>query len=193
MRAYMVLAVAILVTACSPSGERAREAVAEAEEAITAQHAAALRFAPDAFAAVMERYAAAKDRYDAEDWAGAVEAAEEATRMARQLSGPIAEGRQRATERWPETLAGVDSMVGAVRSRLDEALRTGRYPDGMTAEDVRDARAEVDSLAAGLERADREFAGGDLAGALHAAERVGARAGALMGRLGGRPANPHGR
>lgn len=191
MKIKMLVVLTAVVTACGPSQEQADAAIEAAQEAITAQHADALRFAPDAFAEVMEGYGIAKARYDSSDWGGAVEAAEAAAAKARQLAGAIAEGKERAVEEWPAVRAGVADMLTALGGRLDDAARTRRYPEGMGAAEVRDARVLVDSLAAGLERAGREFDGGDVAGAMHAAERIRMQAGTLMADLGLQP-NPHG-
>jgi hypothetical protein len=86
----------------------------------------------------------------------------------------------------------VSAMLTALGARLDEVMRARRYPQGMTAADVRDARAQVDSLTVGLAKAVTAFDQGDLSNAMHAAERIRMQAGTLMGAVGLRPANPQG-
>jgi len=192
LRTMVVLAGAVALAACTASQQKADEAIKGAEDAITAQHADAMRFAPDAFAAVMDTYSAAKKAYDEQDWATAIEQAEAAAAQARQFPAAIEDGKAKAQERWPAVRDSVDAMLTAIGGRLDEVLRTRQYPEGMTAADVQDRRARVDSLAAGLARAATEFDRGDLAGAMHATDRLRMEAGRIMMDLGLMPRNPHG-
>lgn len=192
-RVMMVVAAAALgLGACAPSRQQADDALKAAESAITAQHADAMRFAPEAFAAVMDAYGAARAAYETEDWAASIAAAEAVAAQARQMAPAIALGKEQATARWPALRDSVGAMLTALDARLAEAQRTRRYPEGMTAADVGQARAEVDSLSAGLDKARAAFDQGDLADAMHAIGRVRLQAGALMGTVGLRPANPHG-
>jgi hypothetical protein len=192
LRLTVVLAGAVALGACAVSQQRADEAIKAAEEAMTAQHAEAIRFAPEAFEAVMQSYGAARDAYERKDWAAAVEAAEQATAAARQFPAAIAVGKARAQEEWPAERDSVAAMLAALGGRLDDVLRTRRYPEGRTADDVRAMRARVDSLSAMLGTAGVEFDKGDLGGAVHASDRIRMEAGRLMGDLGLMPRNPHG-
>lgn len=188
----VVAAVVVAATGCSASRPQADDALKAAESAITAQHAEAMRFAPEAFAAVMATYDSARTAYDKEDWGEVVAAAERTAARARQLAPAITAGKEDAAAQWPAVQDSVQSMLTAVRERLAEAQRTRRYPAGMTAADVRGAQAVVDSLTTGLAKARTAFDQGDLAGAMHAAERVRMQAGALMGSVGLTPRTPHG-
>lgn len=188
----MALVGAVALAACAASQQQADEALKAAESAITAQHADAMRFAPEAFKAVMETYGAARTAYDAEDWPTVVAKAEEAAAQARQMAPTITEGKAQAAARWPMMQDSVSAMLTALGARLDEVARARRYPDGMTAADVQEARVQVDSLTAGLAKAAAAFEQGDLSNAMHAADRIRLQAGTLMGALGLRPKNPHG-
>jgi len=192
-RMAVVAAVAMAVSGCAASRQEADEALQAAESAITAQHAEAMRFAPEAFAAVMASYDSARTAYGQEDWGAAVGAAERAAERARQLAPAITAGREAAAAEWPAARDSVEAMLSALGSRLAEVQRSRQYPEGVTAADVRAALAKVDSLTAGLGKAQTAHEQGDLAGALHALERVRTQAGALMGSVGLRPRNPHGR
>lgn len=195
MKAVGLTAVAVMVVvlnACAASRRQADEALKAAESAITAQHADAMRFAPEGFAAVMEAYRTARAAYEEEDWATAIAAAESTAAQARQMAPAIAAGKEQAAARWPMVRDSAEAMLSALGERLAEVQRTRRYPEGMTAADVQVAQAQVDSLSAGLGKARAAFDQGDVAGAMHATERVRMEAGALMGAVGLRPANPHG-
>ena len=187
-----VMAVALLLHACAASRQQADEALKAAESAITAQHADAMRFAPERFAVVMEAYRAARAAYEKEDWTAAIAAAESTAAQARRMAPAIAAGKEQAAARWPMVRDSVEAMLGALGERLADVQRTRRYPEGMTAAAVGVAQAQVDSLSAGLGKARAAFDQGDVAGAMHAAERVRIQAGALMGAVGLRPASPHG-
>jgi soluble cytochrome b562 len=190
MRAGRIAAAVLLLSACAASQEQADVALKAAEDAITAQHADAMRFAPEAFDAVMASYDSARAAHAAGDWAAAVAAAERTAARARQLAPAIADGRERVAAHWPLVRDSVAAMLAAVRERLGEVARTRRYPAGMTAADVRGAQARADSLAVGLDRARGAFEQGDLAAALHAVERVRAQAVTLMGAVGLPPSPP---
>ena len=191
-RMVVVAVVAMALSACAASRQRADEALKDAENAITAQHADAMRFAPEAFAAVMESYGAARAAYKKEDWAGAIAAAENTAARARQMAPAIAGGKEQATARWPVLHDSVSAMLSALDARLADAERTRRVPPGMTAANLGLARAQVDTLRTGLDQAAAAFGRGDLADALHAAERIQMQAGSLMASVGLRPSNPHG-
>jgi hypothetical protein len=188
----MALVGAVALAACAASQQQADEALKAAESAITAQHADAMRFAPEAFNAVMETYGAARTAYDAEDWPTVVAKAEEAAAQARQMAPTITEGKAQAAAHWPMMQDSVSAMLTALGARLEAVARERQYPDGMTAADVQEARVQVDSLTAGLAKAAAAFEQGDLSNAMHAADRIRLQAGTLMGALGLRPKNPHG-
>lgn len=191
MKRVMALVLGLGIVGCSASQQQADAALEAAQEVITAQHAEALRFAPDAFAAVMERYGVATASYDAQDWAAAIEAAEETAAQARQLTGAIADGRARAAADWPAMRDKVAEMLAMLDGRVADALRTRQYPEGVTADGLRAVQARIDTLETRLADADRGMEA-DLAGALHAAEQIRAQAGSLMVEAGLRPRNPHG-
>lgn len=187
-----IAAASIVAAGCAASQGDADAAFREVESVITAQHAEALRFAPDAFAAVMERYAAARREYEAKDWDAAIEGVEAALARARQLPSVIAEGRERVIAAWPATRDSIDRMLTALERRLTEVARTRHYPSGLGAADLAEVQGMLDSLNASWQRASGAFEAGDLAAALHAAERVGQGAAGLETRLGMRLGNPDG-
>jgi hypothetical protein len=193
VRLTTMAAIMVVLNACAASRQQADEALKAAESAITAQHADAMRFAPESFAAVMEAYRTARAAYEKEDWAAAIAAAESTATQARRMAPAIAAGKEQAAARWPMVRDSAEAMLSALGERLAELQRTHRYPEGMTAADVQVARTQVDSLSAGLGKARAAFDRGDVADAIHAVERVQMEAGALMGAVGLRPASPHGR
>jgi hypothetical protein len=188
----MVVATALAMSGCAASRQQADEALKAAESAITAQHADAMRFAPEAFAAVMDAYRVARAAYEREDWAGAIAAAETVAAQARQMAPAIALGKEQAVAHWPALQDSVSAVLAALDQRLAELRRTRRYPEGMTAADVPVVQAQVDSLSAGLGKARVAFDQGDLADAMHAVGRVRLQANTLMGTVGLRPSHPHG-
>jgi hypothetical protein len=191
VRLVAVLGLVVGAVACAATQQDADQALKETESAITAQHAEAIRFAPNAFAAVMQAYSAARKSYDAKDWAAAIAGAQDAATKARQLPAAITEGRDRAVAAWPTTQDSVRRMLAVVGERVGELERTRRYPIGVTAQDVAQARGMLDSLTASWDRAVREFETGDMAGALHASDQVKVGAGMLKSKLGMQPRNPH--
>lgn len=192
LRSMIVLAGAVALSACAAPQQKADEALKEAESAITAQHADAMRFAPEAFTTVMQAYGAAKQAYDEQDWTTAIAQAHDAAAQARQFPAAIEAGKAEALAQWPAVRDSLGGMLTGLGDRLDEALRTRKYPEGMTKADVQAKRTHVDSLTAGLEKAVAEFDKGELRGAMHAADQIRTEAGRLMMELGMMPGNPHG-
>lgn len=193
MRAARIVVAVALLGACAASRQQADEALKSAEGAMTAQHADAIRFAPEDFRTVMASYDSARVAYEAEDWGTVVAVAERTAGRARQLAPAIARGKEQAAARWPVVRDSVSAMLTALSERLADVQRTHDYPAGMTAVDLRAAQARMDTLAAGLQKAQGAFELGDVAGALHATERVRAQAGTVMASIGLRPRNPHGK
>jgi hypothetical protein len=192
MRAARIGMTMALLSACAASQQQADEALKSAEGAMTAQHADAIRFAPEEFRVVMASYDSARTAYEAEDWGAVVAVAGRTVGRARQLAPAIARGKEQAAARWPAVRDSVSAMLTALSERLADVQRTHDYPAGMTAMDLRAAQARIDTLTTGLQKAQRGFEMGDLTGALHAADRVRAQAGTLMASIGLRPRNPHG-
>jgi len=191
-RSMIALGVVTALGACATPQRQADQALQEADSAIRAQHADAITFAPEAFAAVGMTAGEAKAAYDSQDWQTAIEKANAAIAQAQELSAAIDSGKAAARTEWPAVRDSLDAMLDGLRARLDEALRTRKYPQDLTEADVRAKRTRVDSLSASLERATAEFEKGDLQGATHAAGRIRTDAVRLMMELGATPANPHG-
>jgi hypothetical protein len=193
MRKYWaaVPVLVVLLAGCA-SEQRADKALKETEAAITAQHAEAIRFAPAAFNAVVESYNAARKAYDQKDWGATISAAEDAQTKARALPPAIAEGRAKAVAQWPARRDSTSAMVSSLAARLAGWTRTHKYPTGVSAAQVQQMQLAVDSLGTGLDQAQQAFGAGDVAGALHALERIQQRTAQLVRESGMAPRNPHG-
>lgn len=164
------LATIVVATACGPSQRDAETAIKEAEEAITAQHAEALRYVPEAFKAVMAGYDTAKTAFDAKDYKKAVTAAHQVTAYARRdLSAALMRAKQQVSDRLTVLRDSVQRMITALDKRVG--------PRGQT-------RAAVDSLAASMRMALAAEQRGDVADALHAVMRVQTDAAALSQKVG---------
>jgi hypothetical protein len=193
MRKYWaVVPVLVVLLAGCASEQRADKALKEAEAAITAQHAEAIRFAPAAFNTVVESYKAARTAYDQKDWGAAISAAEDAQAKARELPPAIAEGRAKAVAQWPARRDSTSAMVSSLAARLAGWARTHKYPTGVSAAQIQQMQLAVDSLGTGLDQAQQAFGAGDVAGALHALERIQQRTAQLVRESGIAPRNPHG-
>jgi hypothetical protein len=159
----------VVAGACGPSQQDAQTAIKEAEEAITAQHADALRYVPQAFSALMAGYDTAKTAFDAKDYDKAVTAAHQVTAAAKHdLSLAITRAKQQISDRLDvlrdsvqQTIAALDKRVGA------------RGPN----------RAALDSLRASMQMALAAEQKGDVADALHAVMRVQTEAAALSQKV----------
>jgi hypothetical protein len=185
------LALALLVLPSCSSQKNAAAALRQAEEAITAQHAEALRYAPDAFRQVMAVYDSARRSLDSGDYRAASRFAEDAAERARNLPTAIAAGREAMQPRWGEVHGNLSLIVSSLERRLKEVDSTGRRPAGATAAQVSRARAALDTIRAGLRNAAADWQRGDRAEAIQTAERLqgqGLQALELLGvRMG-----PHG-
>jgi hypothetical protein len=177
-------------SSCTSRGD-AEEALRQAEAAITAQHAEALRYAPEAFTEVMRSYTAARQSLDSGDYRAAARNADGAAALARSLPAAIAAGREALGPRWGEVHGNLSLLISSLEKRLGEVDRAGRRPAGVTAAQVIEARAALDTLRVGLRRAAGAWDQGDRTEAIHAAERLQPRGLAALELLGVRM-GPHG-
>lgn len=193
MRQYLIIAPLVggVLVGCA-SQKRADAALEEMGKAVTAQHVDAIRFAPDAFAGVMQSYNEARRLYTQKDWRGAIRAAREAQAKARALPPAIGEGRARAKAEWPARADSSRAMLSALETRLSEWRRSGKYPTGVSEEQAGQMRLVLDSLNTGLDQAQRAFDDGSLGDAVHAMDRIRRRAGQLAVAAGMARRNPHG-
>jgi hypothetical protein len=187
----LILGLVVLTTASCSSREKAAAAVERAETAITGQHADAIRYAPDAFREIMTAYTAARQSLDSGNYRDAIRSAEQAADQARALPAAIAAGKEALRPRWSELHGNLSLTITSLEARLAEVDRTGRRPAGVSAAHVVQARASLDTLRAGLQRAAGAWQGGSEADAIHAAERLQARGLAALELLGVRM-GPHG-
>jgi hypothetical protein len=173
------------------SREDAAAALQQAESAITAQHADAIRYAPAAFGEIMTVYSTARRSLDSGDYRAAVRGAEDAAARARALPAAITAGKDALRPRWGEVHGNLSLTLSSLEKRLADVDRSGRRPAGVTAAQVAEARSALDTLRAGMRKAAGAWEAGDLADALHAAERLQARGVAALELIGVRM-GPHG-
>jgi hypothetical protein len=190
IRPAAALALALFAPSCT-SRREATGALRQAEEAITAQHAEALRYAPEAFRAVMAVYDSARLSLDSGDYREARRYAEDAAHQARALPTAIAAGRETFKPRWSEAHGNLSLLVSSLEKRLEEIDRTGRRPAGVTSAQVAQARAALDTVHAGLRSAAGAWERGDLSDAVQMVERLQARGLQALELLGVRM-GPHG-
>jgi hypothetical protein len=164
------LATIVVAGACGPSQQDAQTAIKEAEGAITAQHAEALRYVPDAFKALMAGYDTAETAFEAKDYRKAVTAAHQVTAAARRdLSAAIMRAKQQVSDRLHVLRDSVQLVITALDGRVGARGRD---------------RAAVDSLKANMFKALAAEQRGDVAGALHAVMRVQTEAATLSQKVG---------
>lgn len=169
MRRLAALATLLVAGACGPSRQDAETAIKEAEQAITAQHAEALRYVPQAFSALMAGYDTAKTAFEAKDYDKAVTAAHQVTAAAKHdLSLAITRAKQQVADRLRALRDSVQQMIAALDQRVGARGRN---------------RAEVDSLKASMLKALAAEQRGDVADALHAVMRVQSEAVALSQKV----------
>jgi hypothetical protein len=189
-RIAAVLPLVLALSSCT-SREDAAAALKEAETAITAQHADALRYAPDAFKEIMTVYAAARRSLDSGDYRAAIRNADDAAARARALPATITAGKDALRPRWGEVHGNLSLTISSLEQRLADVARTGRRPAGVTAAQLAEARSALDTLRAGMRQAAGAWEAGDLSDALHAAERLQVRGVAALELVGVRM-GPHG-
>jgi hypothetical protein len=170
MMRLTALAVVVVTSACGPSEQDAQAAIKEAEGAITAQHADALRYVPQAFTALMAGYDTAKVAFEAKNYRKAVTAAHQVTAAAKHdLSAAIIRARQQVSDRLRVLRDSVQQTIAALDARVGARGRN---------------RSALDSLQTSMRKALAAEQRGDLADALHAVMRVQTAAAALSQEVG---------
>ncbi len=181
----VVLALAVL-TGCATE-QRAERALQVSEDAITAQHADAIRYAPATFKDIMDTYAAARTAFDAKDSATAIAGANDAAAKAKQLPTAIAAGKATVTARWDTVSANVSMKLQALEQQVAALSGAGKLPASVTRGDVAAARDELPRLQDSWQKARAAVQRGDLSDAVHAASQVDASASTWLQKLGMQP------
>ncbi|MDH3495191.1 MAG: hypothetical protein OER21_00300 [Gemmatimonadota bacterium] len=181
----VVLALAVL-TGCATE-QRAERALQASEDAITAQHADAIRYAPDTFKDIMDTYAAARTAFEAKDYATAMAGANDAAAKAKQLPTAIAAGKATFTARWDTVSANVSMKLLALEKQVAALSSARKLPPGVVRGDVAAARDEFPQLQDSWQKARAAVQRGDLSDAVHAASQVETRASTWLQKLGMQP------
>lgn len=175
-----------LLAGCATE-QRAERALRASEDAITAQHADAIRYAPDTFKDIMDTYGAARTAFEARDYAAAIAGANDAAAKAKQLPAAIAAGKAALTARWDTVSTNVAMKLLALEKQVTALSGARRLPAGVTRADVTAARDDLPQLRGNWEKATAASQRGDVSDAMHAASQVETHVSTWLQKLGTQP------
>jgi hypothetical protein len=174
--------VAVLSAGCARSS--AETAVTRAEAAIAAIRPEAEKVAPVELASLNDSLTAMKARIAAEDYSGALMGARSVNSLARDLGANLATRKAQLTTSYNTTAEAVPRQIGAVNARIAELAAMRRLPPGVDPAAFAAVRAEAPQWQEKWAEASQQFAAGNVALALTAANEVRARLTAVSKMLG---------
>lgn len=139
----VVLAVVLLLAACSSSKGPAEQAIQAAEVAYDSVKAEALKYVPDQAQAVETALSAAKESFAKGDYLAALNSAKDLAPKAKDLATAVAAKKEELTKNWSEMSAGLPKMVEAIKSRVNILSKSKKLPAGLD-------KAKFDGVKSGL-------------------------------------------
>jgi hypothetical protein len=166
LRTIGVVVLTVIVVACARDKGPAEEAIKQATAAVEQVRAEAARFVPDQLSALQSSLKAAQDSFAKQDYKGALAAASGLAAKAQEVAKAAADKKAELTKAWDDMSAGIPSMMGAIKSRLDILAQSKKLPAGLDKDKLAGLTASFDEAAKQFEEAKAAATAGDLSKAV---------------------------
>lgn len=180
----LVIAVVMLLAACSSSKGPAEQAIKSAETAYDAVKAEALKYVPEQAQAVETALTAAKDSFAKGDYAAALNSAKDLVPKANELATAVAAKKEELTKSWSEMSAGLPKMVDVIKSRVDILSKSKKLPAGLDKDKFAGVQSGFSEMTQAWTDAQSAFKSGNLADAMSKAKTVKDKGVEIMTALG---------
>jgi len=185
-----ILALALVLLACTSQKEPAENAVAKVEASLTEVRTDAQQYAADKLQAVDESVKKLKDALANQNYRVVISAAPSVAAEVEDLKTAITQGKAEAeatlaaaqTE-WNDLSASVPPLVEKLQARVDQLTKSRKYPKGMDKAAFEAAKSGFETLKTEWTEAGTEFASGQAANAVRKARNAKARAEELINAL----------
>src|SRR5208282_1452524 len=163
---FEVVSVAVLLAACNGAQKDATEAALDATQtAITAVQGEAAKYVPDQLKETQDAMQSARNALAKGDYEGALNGAQNAANMAKELATAAAAKKGELRKDWVSYSETFPKSLEEAKRRLDAYSHGARLPEGLEKEMLPDARAQYDQLKQRWNDAVASFQGGNLADA----------------------------
>lgn len=178
-------AAALLLAACeSPAKAPADAAIKAADAAVEAVKGEAQKYVPDQFKAAQDAIAAAKSKFTAGDFPGALTAATEAGTKAKDLAAAVKAKKDELTAAWKTASAQMGTTIQGINARLADLAKLKKLPKGLDKDAVQKAKDGLASVTKDWSDAAAKFGGGQIQEAVAAAKGLLPRAQEIAAKLG---------
>ena len=179
--AFLTLA-AFVAVACGKGPAQA--ALTTADAAVAGARAEGSKFVPDQFKALSDAAAAAKAKFDAGDYKGALEAAQAVPAKAQAVVQAAAARKTELMDSWKSMESTLPTAVAAIQKKVMELQAARKLPTGIDKAALEQAKMSLESATAMWAEAGTAFGAGDIIAATAKAGQVKAMADELMSHLG---------
>jgi len=163
---FEVVSVAVLLAACNGAQKDATEAALDATQtAITAVQGEAAKYVPDQLKETQDAMQSARNALAKGDYEGALNGAQNAANMAKELATAAAAKKGELRKDWVSYSETFPKSLEEAKRRLDAYSHGARLPEGLEKEMLPDARVQYDQLKQGWSDASASFQRGNLADA----------------------------
>ena len=183
--AFITLA-AFAAVACGKGP--AQSAITAADAAVAGARAEGEKFVPEQFKALADAAAAAKSKFDAGDYKGALEGAQGIPAQAAAVTQAASAKKTELMESWKAMEGTLPAMVADITKKVMELGAAKKLPAGLDKAGVEAAKVSLDGATAMWTEATTAFTAGDMMTAVSKAGQVKTTAEELMAKLGMTPA-----
>ncbi|HKE44870.1 MAG TPA: hypothetical protein VKB41_10090 [Steroidobacteraceae bacterium] len=183
-----ILALAVLVSACTNYKEPAQAAITQAETALDAISVDAQKYLPDKYKEVQDAIDAAKASFEKNDYKGALAAAKDLPAKVSELGTEVKAAKEQAiaalTDSWNSMSGDLPKMVDAIQSRVDMLSKSKKLPKGLDQATFDAAKSGLDEMKNMWNAAQQSFSSGNVEDAVAKAKSVQAKGSEIMASLG---------
>ncbi len=185
-RKPVVIGVALLLIAFAAACSKgpAEAALKAADAAVQAAEPDASKYVPEQFTALSDSLKAARDKFDAGDYAGALADAKDIPAKAGEIAQAAAAKKEEMTKAWAELQGGLPGLVEAVQGKLAELGKARRLPKGLDKAKVEEMTGALPQLTATWTEAVDAANAGNVPAALEKAGQVKTSVMEMMQTLG---------
>jgi hypothetical protein len=184
VRSLVALALVGAVGGCASERGSAEGAIAAADSTLQSVATDAQAYVPDLYSAAGAKVAAARDDFEAGNYADALTKAQEAATEAGGLGAAITARKDELSAAWTALNDSVPGMVQAIQARVDELSRMRRLPAGVTAQAVDGAKTALQEMTGTWNEAVTAQGSGNLLDAASKGAAVKSKAAELRAALG---------
>jgi hypothetical protein len=175
-----ILAAALLTSCGSADKAPAEAALKGAEEAVNVAKADVSKYMPDQAKSLDAALAAAREKFNKDDFKGALADAQAVTAKAKEAASAAAKKKEELAKAWADLSSGMPKVVDAIKSRVDILSQSKKLPAGMSNETLTQAKTGLNEITQQWTAATEASKGGNLMDAVAKASSVKVKAAEVL-------------